>query len=187
MALGIDLRRMQANDRLAAHVLRQLLHFRVGPFSLHRRERTASVKQVAAGGDTLCELCERARNHHRKERRRTPSLDTPFVHFDVPHAELNRRLAQERRFLQIAFDEMDGRVGPICQDTGADETWKTAARADIDEIVAAAEVDDYTLIWWEVRPVLIMDQSDWPAAARTAPCGCGRCPASGCGPRWSGM
>ena len=101
MALGIDLWRMQANDRLAAHVPRQLLHFRVGPFSLHRRERTASVEQVAAGGDKLCELCERTRNHHCKERRRefeTLSLPAEFDYRAVRglSVEAQQKLQQHR-------------------------------------------------------------------------------------------
>jgi len=105
MPLSINLGRVQANDRLASHVARQLLHFLVGPLSLHRRERTACVEQMAAGGDKLCELGERSRNDHRKERRRVPRLDASFMDLHVLYAKLDRRLAQERRFLLIRLHE----------------------------------------------------------------------------------
>ena len=46
-------------------------------------------------------------------------FDSHAVH-SCGDADRLRCLAQERRFLQIALDEMDGYVGPICQDTGDD-------------------------------------------------------------------
>jgi len=54
---------------------------------------------MPARGDEFIECGEGARDDEVEKRLRPPGLDSSLMHFDIAEAELDRGLAQERRFL----------------------------------------------------------------------------------------
>ena len=98
MALRVEHRYAQGNERaVRLPVLRR--------HALHCGEHAAGPHEMPARGDEFAERRKGARDDEIEKRLRPPGLDSSLMHFDIVETELDRGLAQERRFLLAGLRE----------------------------------------------------------------------------------